>query len=469
MKQQDKLSNYKHIIMISIDTLRADSIKSVAKSDFLSQFAPKEFNTNSLDQIIAKGTYFDYCITAAPYTTASHAAYFTGCWPKNNNVYEFYNRSISKPTIFEMMSKAGRNTIFQTDFPIILGNNIGFTKGVDNYFIENENAALKRLIELRQKSTLSFFHFGGVHYPYGFHKKKFAGNDYVSKIVSLEKKLGLSGKDLPEDILDESYRDDEERSLLLRYKKIIDELYKARNYDLLHELYTEGISYFMTHRFDPFIKRLTDFVDQEKALLIIFADHGEHWDDNSAGHSNSISHGVLHVPLIFYGDNIRQGLKIDSLVRTIDLAPTIAEICSLKYQFDGISLLPYLKGKKANSRTGLAQVWRTGNKQKIFSHQQKILHKNHMIKPLKTHLEKEAVYDGGNVLQRYHQLDKIRNELFSYHKSNDRLNPTMSQTAYDKLNHVLDKYNKDFGKQKGKKVTLTDKIAAELKSLGYRV
>jgi len=189
--------NFQHIILVSLDTLRADCIKEISSDDFLKRFSPRNYSTQSLDWLIRNGTFFARTISAAPYTTASHAAYFTGCWPKNNRVYEFYNRKLAKPTIFEMSKKNERTTIFQTDFPIILGQNIGFTKGVDHYYVENESQAFNTLLSHKKRKTLSFFHFGGIHYPYGFHKTKFAKNDYMYKVKTLEKKFSLDEKISP--------------------------------------------------------------------------------------------------------------------------------------------------------------------------------------------------------------------------------------------------------------------------------
>lgn len=471
MKKNNSEKEYKHIILVSIDTLRADCITAVAKSPFLNKFAPsKDFQTTSLDWLIKNGTFFNYCITAAPYTTASHAAYFTGCWPKNNSVYEFYNRRISRPTIFQIASKLGWKTIFQTDFPIILGKNIGFTKSVDEYFIEDENGAFDCLQSESNQKTFSFFHFGGVHYPYGFHNTKFAPKDYPEKITSLEKQLEIDSDELPDDILDESYRDKKEKDLLLRYKKIVDVLYSKKDYDTLHRLYVEGIDYFMKHRFDRFFNKLIKFVDKNNALLVVFADHGENWDDDSRGHSNSISPGVLRVPLIFYGKGIPKGRMVDSLVRTIDLTPTLAEILSAKGSFDGKSLDCFFKQEKDDSRIGITQVWRNGNKKKIFEHQQKILQGDHMIKPLKTRLEKEVIYKKNDTLRRFYDAQGIMGaELFLYDNSTNSLRLEDNILIKEELSSQLDSYNNSFEKKKGKATRLTERIASELESLGYRV
>ena len=319
---------YRHLILVSLDTLRADCIKASPrfKSYSKKHRVKTELRTPALDRLLRASLYFNNCFSAAPYTAASHGAYFTGCWPLNNNVYEFFNRKLTQPTIFQLAKKRGYRTIFQTDFPVILGPYLGFKQGIDDYFIEDENRALSLLKRQPQKPAVACFHFGGIHYPYGFHILKFGGKDYLNKIQKLEKKLKLSGKiDKLEDVLDESYRTGKDTALLLRYKMVVEKLYAAKAYDELFELYLQGINYFMSRRFNPFLTKLLKFVDRENALLIVFSDHGEEWDKTSEGHHNSIDDQVLRVPLLIYGQGIKPGV-VNQLVRTIDLAPTLAPL-----------------------------------------------------------------------------------------------------------------------------------------------
>lgn len=94
-------NQFQHVILISLDSLRFDCIQGESKY---------------IDKMFNNGTFFNRCITAAPYTTAAHAAYFTGCWPRNNNVYEFFNRSITKPTLFELAKKTVTKQFFKPTF-----------------------------------------------------------------------------------------------------------------------------------------------------------------------------------------------------------------------------------------------------------------------------------------------------------------------------------------------------------------
>ena len=459
---------YNHIILISLDSLRLDAISSLCKTKFIKKYSSsKSYNTSILDDIIKNGTVFLNCISAAPYTSASHAAYFTGCWPRNNGIYEFYNRKIQKKTIFEIAKGQGFTTIFQTDFPIILGKTLGLTNGVDNYFIEEEHSALNHLIKNKTKKTLSFFHFAGIHYPYGFHKLKFGGENYLNKVKLLEKEFSLNSLCEPKDILDEAIRDKKDKDLLFRYKQIIEFLYSSSNYSRLYNLYLEGIEFFLKNRFNKFIKEVIDFVDKENALLVIFSDHGENWDKSSKGHSNTISDAVLRVPLIFYGRNIPSNKRINKLVRTIDLFPTICKLADLKHaHIDGSPINSFDKNEETK-RHAIAQVWRVGDKTKVYNHQKQMMESNKYVKPLKTTLEKEALYLDKYILNRFHFKDFSHDKFYINNPPKIKLIPK-KPTKINQINKLLSDYNK-INKKNGKINSIRKEIAEGLNLLGYRI
>lgn len=469
----EKIKNhqYQHVILISLDTLRNDCVTAIS-SEFPDKFVGKgKFKTEMLDYLISRGTYFTNCISAAPYTSASHAAYFTGCWPRHNGVYEFFNRQIGVPTIFELAKKNGVHTIFQTDFPIILGESLGFTRGVDKYFIEAEDDAFSDLLENKHKSTVSFFHFGGIHYPYGFHKIKFAKTDFPKKVLELEKKFNISYSEKHPDMLDESYRDKEDKNLLLRYKTIVDTLWTEGKYDDLHLLYVEGIDYFFKNRFNSFIKKVIDFVDKNNCLLVLFADHGENWANDSRGHSNSINDSVLRVPVILYGNGVAKDTVVSKLIRTIDILPTICRYSKISQgDFDGKPIDLSNPSSFVESREAFAQVWRVGNRDRVYQHQQQILKGRRMIKPLATKLEKEAVYDDKFVLNREYAADgKLAKEFLFKNIDRGLIEAKKNPNRIKYLRNLLKKYNLIKYSKNGKIKNLKKSIVDDLKAIGYNV
>lgn len=472
--KSSNMKTYKHVIMVCFDALRSDCINASPRAyDFSDKYDLKfKLYTEELDKIFKKGIYFDNCITTAASTSISHASYFTGLWPKHHGIYEYFNRKLKKQTIFQFAQKNGYKTIFQTDFPIILGNYLGFDQGIDEYFIENEKAALKRLEQNKQNKTLSFFHFGGIHYPYGFHIHKFGGQVYVNKIEELENKYKISKSDSPHDLHDESNRSTFDLQLLARYKTILQKMHQQRLYDEIFKLYLEGINFFFKNRGDEFLRQIRDFADKQDALLVIFADHGEAWDENTFGHYNSLADEVLRVPLLFYGRDLKPGIEKD-LVRTIDVAPTLFDAMQFdpaddRMVFDGKPLFPSVNAEKGVERYALAQFWHHGKKEKFIKHQRAVFAKKKLIKPMSNKLVAEVVYgDDLRLYKSYNVYDTVASRILEQKKSDSYVKVKATFRAA-KIEKFLDDYNSDVVNQ-SKKIKTDSEIKKYLNDLGYNI
>ncbi|HVZ66873.1 MAG TPA: sulfatase-like hydrolase/transferase [Patescibacteria group bacterium] len=96
-----------------------------------------------------------------------------------------------------------------------------------------------------------------------------------------------------------------------------------------------------------YLKKTNQF---EETLIIITADHGESFNTHDVpfNHEN-LYNDVVNVPLIVsYGKY--KSRRVASLVRHVDIFPTILEICGIKYpnkKIDGNSLVSSLEGKRA--------------------------------------------------------------------------------------------------------------------------
>jgi len=349
---------YKKIIWISLDTLRADCISFNKNKLYPDEYKIKiNLDSSKLDELCAKGCFFANAISVAPYTSASHAAYFTGLWPKNNGLYDQFNSKLNAKTVFELAKKAGYTTIFKTDFPFILGKYLNMIQGVDKYIIENNKSVLTEI--KNNNKVFSFIHFGQIHYPYGFHNSKFGGEDYVKKIEALEKKYDIKPEEINlEDMAIETFRTKEDLSLLYRYKKIIAHLYSNKNDDALFNLYLEGINYFHKNLFNQFLEKLFKILENGDYLIIISSDHGEAWNEGTYGHHNSSDEGVIRVPIVFIAKDIKPKLY-SNRIRTIDVAPTLNDLLfKSKYKFDGKSLSKIIyKNIIEKDRFAFSSVW----------------------------------------------------------------------------------------------------------------
>ncbi|MFE2886882.1 sulfatase-like hydrolase/transferase [Streptomyces sp. NPDC059272] len=337
---------YDHVVLISIDTLRSDALSCNPMKLWPHKYSGvRPVRTTVLDELAGSGAYFPNVISAAPYTAAAHGAIFSGQYPLHNGLHEFYNGSLRAPTVFTYGRRAGRATVLKTDFPIILGSQLGYTRDIDSYIVEDDDSFIEAVIEADQ--SVACAHFGAVHSPYGFHNLAFGGDAYREKVAELTAELP---KSLPfTDLLVESYRDPEDTELLVRYKRAIAYLHAEGQYDRLFQIYLDGVQHFLESRFAHFVERLRERMAaaDRRMLLVVFADHGEEFDERTNGHFNSMAEAVLRVPLIIVGDDVAPAVHRNR-IRTVDIAPTVLDLAGIPAPatgvFDGRSLAPVVRG-----------------------------------------------------------------------------------------------------------------------------
>ncbi|WP_404954557.1 sulfatase-like hydrolase/transferase [Streptomyces sp. 147326] len=385
---------YDHIVLMSIDTLRADGISAnplrLWPDTYPGLSAPA---TPVLDDLVGQGAFFANCVSAAPYTSASHATLLSGKWPLRHGVFEFFNRTLTTETLFTRARRAGYATLLKSDFPLILGPTLGFDRGVDTFVVEDDEAYLASLAATSR--SVSLVHFGGVHVPYGFHNLRYGGDAYRTKLTKLEADLGRPDQ-LPKDQLIETYRDEEDLRHLLRYKRIVQELWQADRAEEIFGLYLEGIEHFLATRFAPFLERLFAATAGRRTLVVLFGDHGEEYGADSFGHFNSVTEGVLRVPLLFLGDDVAPGCHTGR-VRTVDVMPTIAalmgDLQTSHLKLDGASLAPTVREAAPYPvRPAFAQAY-VADTVRSIDFQQQLLNKEAGPGGLPHLLAKEVVWD----------------------------------------------------------------------------
>ena len=122
----------------------------------------------------------------------------------------------------------------------------------------------------------------------------------------------------------------------------------------------------MVHRLDVNVGRIVDEVKKqglsENTLIVFYSDNGGPCDQNSSvnapyrGQKGILLEGGVHVPFIMnWPGVIPAGKVFNDPVSSLDVAPTFtalagAEAAKPARPFDGVDLMPYLRGEK----TGLA-------------------------------------------------------------------------------------------------------------------
>lgn len=449
--------------MICIDALRADVLFN--RQEFCNKYQIKsQIVTPNLDWLLDRSLKLTKCINTSPYTTASHASIFTGYWPKNNSVKDFFKNSLTKKTIYDLLHDEGYETFFKTDFPFILGEHLGFKRGVDHYYIEDEIGALTDFSNSK-KNKFVFFHFADVHWPYGFHRLD-DGNDraILKEFVTKESKannIKLSNESMPGPI--EAIREEQDLILEQNYRRVIDYYCDKKKYDTIMAWYAEGVSRFDGGRFSKFMELLkqSGFFDDPETMIVIFADHGENWSDESYGHFNSCDLDVIRVPVLIHCSSIPKE-SMDKLARTIDLVPTIMEYLNIKKleKFDGVNLF------SNDPKNSITQSYVSDFKELVSFFGETKENGNFLEGQISSFLLKEATVVGNEKLEiKYNNTGKVE-----YRKSStieNGMEKVSNRSFENELGKYLTDYDQGLEKNDTVKVLAEKKILSEFKNLGY--
>jgi arylsulfatase A-like enzyme len=124
---------------------------------------------------------------------------------------------------------------------------------------------------------------------------------------------------------------------------------KPRDIQHLNALYKAEVT-INDSAFGKFVEKLKELKLYDKTLIIITADHGEEfWEHKGVKHALTLYDEVIHIPLIMkLPFKIPAGLKINSLVRIIDVMPTILKLLHFTppQQCQGKSLLHLINDNK---------------------------------------------------------------------------------------------------------------------------
>ncbi|HEU5057710.1 MAG TPA: sulfatase-like hydrolase/transferase, partial [Kofleriaceae bacterium] len=312
----------------------------------LRRFAVDDPVTPTLDAVVASGTSFRQCFSAAPYTTASHASILTGAMPARHGVREYYRTGLSSAvsTLFELFKRRGYTTVLATDFPVLLGPILGFSRSVDHYLVEDD-AAVGTLLASLSGPVFCFWHFGGVHNPFGLTSPAVDGPVFEAEVERVAALAGIPEQTETELEWLDKERGVRERLLRQRYIRATDTMYAHGRYDELMQLFVGGVGRFDARRFADAIATLERVGWWRDATMAVVADHGEEYSERAFAHFNGLWDGIVQVPFILRGPDVEPGRAIDWVCRTIDVAPTLLELAGVELApeesaaLDGTSLV----------------------------------------------------------------------------------------------------------------------------------
>ncbi len=373
------------VILISIDTLRADA---------LGAYGSKSGTSPALDRAAERGFVFLNAFSAAPNTLPSHMTAFTGLYPLRHGVKPAIDPGkldAKHFTLAEILRKRGYKTAwsyassYPSVDPMIACSHAGFTRGIDTVMNESMNlepgdpTAIGWLEKNASKRFFLFMHQYRMHAPYAPTRRtlekfgdKLDGRKYLSQenvsarlvdMVMKKPELLFSTRTLAESevllIEDPAARRGEISRMVheisrkdyrpntLRESGIFWPQFDLKNPADLNDLKTlYGINLYDVDRwFDGFYKKLEELKILDKTIVVIMSDHGEEFMEHGKFNHTQLYQECIHVPLIFMFPNAR-GRRIAETVSTADITPTLLHSLGLGAIPDaqGVSLKPLMEG-----------------------------------------------------------------------------------------------------------------------------
>ena len=293
--------------MIMIDGARYDAIDK----------------TPYYQELKKESAFFPNIITYAPYTIASLYALFSGIYGNINGVNGYYKaHSFDKKNCFILTQYLKENGYYaETDSP---GEAVVPQQGFDKYRLHDEfkidftKRHIEILYQIKDKSPFFLFlRYGGIH---------------INMVKHVIKKYSD---------FDEEYFKNKNKNFE-NYLKLVEE----------SGIYLKNI-----------IEKIKELGLYDDSIIIIFSDHGASVGDKlgEKAYGVYLYDYTINCFMYFIGKSIPRNFIARSLVRSIDVLPTILDLLKLKERggfkkIQGKSFLPFIHGKEeeriAYSETG---------------------------------------------------------------------------------------------------------------------
>jgi len=439
---------------LSIDTLREDGLSCYGNPRKTSPY---------IDALSNDSLLFRNVLSQSSWTLPSHMTMITSLHPSSHGctTSHVWTGDIERldeywVTLPEILRQSGYKTAAFTDGPL-LGPVFNFDQGFEvcddsgGGIISVAQKAIEWMNNLSGDIPFFLFlHCYDVHnyMPPEKHEDMFV-KDYNGKLLKYRKK----GKVLPQRITANAFYTLSDSDV-----SYVRALYDAEIFNV-----------------DTEFGKILDYLKSknlyEDAIIIVTSDHGEEfWEHGGTGHGWSLHQHQLKVPLIwkspFFPD---KGKEILMQVGLIDIYPTLLEGLEIPIPFEaqGLSLMPFLKGRNYPKRTFLAEASHLKNQKCLIRDRYSYLYNTYP--PIG-----ESVFDLKRFIYVWRAVFQRRGgELFDLVVDKDERNNIIhlkQEEADDMKKEMLENVNLYLGvrlSMKIRKNRMDDKTREELRSLGY--
>ena len=326
-----------NVLLITLDTLRADH---------LGCYGYAKNTSPTLDALASTSIVFDFAIAQSAITPVSHASIMTGLNPYNHGLRSLhggvsYQLPDSRLTLAELMEANGYATAgFVSAFPVT--KHYGLHQGFETW---DEEFHKKHEDEVKILSDTGVVNTGTAQ---------------RTCAATTEKAIAWLRNHADNPFFSWIHYFDVHDPILLPPNEYIKRFYpKSRDKpEILRSVYDAEIA-FMDDQINLILKELDALNIRENTILAILSDHGEGLGDHDWwGHSILYQEQIRLVFMLSIPGE-KKNIRIPSLVRSIDLVPTLVELLQLdipaENDLDGKSLLDMIDKSAASPRTAYSE------------------------------------------------------------------------------------------------------------------
>ena len=330
----------KNIVLLSIDTLRSDSLRAYDRSA-----RPHA----TLDGLAHRGHVFARAYSTASWTLPAHVSLFTGLYPAGHGVVGSRHTMGDVSTCVEKLRASGYQTVGFTDGGYV-GAHYGFSRGFEIYDGLQDGEAPVTAYALPRggkrdhdaKATLfdratAFLKGRSDRRPLFLFVHTYAVHDYFRTwqptAPGESPSATASSKHHLECLIGALHCAPEDwKELEAKYEAGIDDVDRALK---------------------SFLGLLEQKLDMDATFIVVLSDHGEGFDHERGRihHGGRLHRDQLQIPLVVTGPGI-DASRSDEPVSLVDVRASLLELAGLTddRETDGVSFVPQLHGKAASPR-----------------------------------------------------------------------------------------------------------------------
>ena len=308
---QRNLEPAKNVVVLVIDTLRADKLRP---------FNPQtRVKTPAIDQFASEGVVFELAQAPENWTKPSVASILTGLHPQT---HQQKTGEAALPSSAVLLSEHLKEQEFATGSFIANGyvsDRFGFDQGWDDYtnYIREEKSTEAKDVFAEAGNWIEA-HKDGRFFAYIQTIDPHVPYDPPGKYLQMYDSSDYSGQVRPRmtgDLLEKAKRNP---------PQVIFDASDKRRLLALHD----GEITKHDHFFGAFLERLGALGLADDTLIVVTSDHGEEFEDHGSwGHGHSVYQELLHVPLMFrLPKRLEGGTKVGDAVSTLDICATVTEL-----------------------------------------------------------------------------------------------------------------------------------------------